>query len=421
MGNISAAVSKKRLEDDFNKIQEFTDPLLPYTRRAFSPQYYEARKWLAQKFTDAGLQIRVDPVGNLIGRLGTLDGPSLSMGSHIDTVEAGGRFDGIVGVLAALEVVRCLGETGTKLSFPLEIIDFVCEEPTIVNLSPLGSRVMSGDVTADMVKMAVTPFGDSLSDAIKKLGGNSDRIPEVRREPGNILGYLELHIEQGPVLEKAGLDIGVVTVVAAPCRAVVSLVGVADHAGATSMSDRRDALAGAAELTLAVEKIVSSPDIVQESVGTVGSLTVSPNMVNIIPGRVDMTVEVRSTVPEALIWAREEIESSLNNLALRRGLEAKIEWLQIEEPVTVPFEMQSIIAEAADEIGISVMHLPSRASHDAAKLAPIAPVGMIFIPCLEGRSHCPEEWADIDDIVTGAKALGQSLLKLDEHFSTKVN
>ena len=182
------------------------------------------------------------------------------------------------------------------------------------------------------------------------------------------------------------------------------------------MSDRRDALAGAAELTLAVEEIINTPDIVQESVGTVGFLKVSPNMVNIIPGRVDMTVEVRSTIPEALDWAREEIEIALNKLAIRRDLEANIEWLQVEQPVPIPLDMQNIILEAAQDIGISTMRLASRASHDAAKLAPIAPVGMLFIPCKNGRSHCPEEWADIDDILTGTQVLAETLLRLDEYF-----
>ena len=419
-GNITERVTKERLQDDLNRLEEFTDPSLPYTRPAFSSHYYDARKWLYQQFQEAGLKTSVDPAGNLIGRLGPSIGPSLCIGSHIDTVEAGGRFDGIVGVLAALEVARCLQDAGIELSYPLEIIDFVCEEPTIVNLSPLGSRIMSGDVTSEMVNIASTPFGESLPGAIERLGGNPAKISEVKRDIGDILGYLELHIEQGPVLEKAGLGLGVVTVVAAPCRAAVSLVGIADHAGATAMSDRRDALAGAAELTLAVEKIVSSPDIVQESVGTVGSLKVSPNMVNIIPGRVDMTVEVRSTVPEALEWAREEIETTFNNLATRRGLEAKIEWLQIEEPVPVPIDMQNIIAQAANDVGVPKMSLASRASHDAAKLAPIAPVGMLFIPCMDGRSHCPEEWADINDIITGTKVLGQALLRLDEYLSTKL-
>ena len=325
-------ISRDRLDADLKRIAQFTDPDLPYTRRAFSPYYEAAREWLAERFRDAGLETRVDPAGNLIGRIGESAGPVLMLGSHTDTVEAGGRFDGIVGVLGALEVVRCLHESGVTLSRPLEVVDFVCEEPSVVNLSPLGSRIMAGDVTADMVALATTPDGGTLPDAIVRLGGDPLRLNEARRKPGDIYGYLELHIEQGPVLERAGMEVGVVTIVAAPCRAVVTLTGVADHAGATAMPDRRDALAGAAELTLAVERIVSTPDIVQESVGTVGFLRVSPNMVNVIPGRVDLTVEVRSTQTEALLWAREEIERSLRETADRRGLGATLEWQHLEEP-----------------------------------------------------------------------------------------
>lgn len=406
-------INPSRIEDDLKRIAEFTDPELPYTRRAFSRYYEEARVWLADRFRDAGLDTRVDAAGNLIGRLGDGDGPVLMLGSHTDTVEAGGRFDGIVGVLGALEVVRCLRESGVTLSRPLELVDFLCEEPSVVNLSPLGSRIMAGDVTADMVARATTPDGSRLTDAIRRLGGDATRLEEARRNPGSIYGYLELHIEQGPVLERAGMEVGIVTVVAAPCRAVVSLTGVADHAGATAMQDRRDALAGAAELTLAVERVVSAPDIVQESVGTVGFLRVTPNMVNVIPGRVDLTVEVRSTQTEALLWAREEIERSLQELADRRGLEATLEWQHLEEPVPIPLHMQDVVAESADSLRLRTLRLPSRASHDAARLAPVSPVGMVFIPCRDGRSHCPEEWAELDDIVTGAQVLAGALLRLD--------
>ncbi len=409
----SLNVKRERLEADLQRLAEFTDPQTPYTRRAFSPQYDEARGWLASRFRDAGLDTHVDAAGNLVGRIGSAAGPVLMLGSHIDTVEAGGRFDGIVGVLGALEVVRCLREDGITLTRPLEVVDFVCEEPSVVSLSPLGSRTMAGDVTAAMVAEASTSFGEALPDAIARLGGDPARLDGARREPGAVFGYLELHIEQGPVLERAGLGIGVVTVVAAPCRAVVSLTGVADHAGATAMADRRDALAGAAELTLAVERIVSSPDIVQESVGTVGFIRVSPNMVNVIPGHVEMTIEVRSTQNEALTWAREEIEGALREISARRSLVAALEWQHLESPVLIPVNMQEIVANAATDLRIPSMRLPSRASHDAARLAPVAPVGMVFIPCRGGRSHCPEEWAEIEDIVAGVQVLGQALLKLD--------
>lgn len=412
-------VNRERMDADVRRLAEFTDPNLPYTRRAFSPEYAAAREWLAQRFRDAGLDTRIDPAGNLIGRLGPGNGPVLMLGSHIDTVEAGGRFDGVVGVVAALEIARRIRETGVALGRPLEIVDFVCEEPTIVDMSPLGSRVMAGDVTAEMIASASAPSGEPLGDAIARLGGDPARLHEARRKPGETLAYLELHIEQGPVLERAGMDVGVVTVIAAPCRAVVSLAGVADHAGATSMADRRDALAGAAELILAVERAASAPDVAQESVGTVGFLRVSPNMVNVIPGRADLTVEARSAQSEALLWVREEIERSLREIAARRRLDATIEWRHLEEPVPIPVEMQEIIAESATDLRMRAMHLPSRASHDAARLAPVAPVGMVFIPCKDGRSHCPEEWADADDIAAGAEVLGRALLQLDARSGAK--
>ena len=413
MNHPSLNVNRERMDADVRRLAEFTDPALPYTRRAFSPEYAAAREWLAHRFRDAGLVTRVDAAGNLIGRLGPADGPVLMLGSHIDTVEAGGRFDGVVGVVGALEIARRIRETGAALAHPLEIVDFVCEEPTIVDMSPLGSRVMAGDVTAEMIASAYAPSGEPLGDAIARLGGDPASLREARRKPGETLAYLELHIEQGPVLERAGMDVGIVTVIAAPCRAVVSLVGAADHAGATSMADRRDALAGAAELILAVERAASAPDVAQESVGTVGFLRVSPNMVNVVPGRADLTVEARSAQSEALLWVREEIERSLREIAARRGLDAAIEWRHLEEPVPIPVEMQEIIAESATDLRMRAMRLPSRASHDAARLAPVAPVGMVFIPCKDGRSHCPEEWADADDVAAGAEVLGRALLRLD--------
>ena len=393
-----------------------TDPELPYTRAAFTPLDHQARAWLTERMREAGLSVRVDAAGNLIGRLAGArdDGPVLMLGSHTDTVQAGGRFDGIIGVLGGLEVVRCLGEAGVTLSRPLELVNFTCEEPTIVSLSPLGSRVMAGDVTPEQASKAQTPSGQRLADAIDDLGGDAAHLERARRKRGDIAGYLELHIEQGPELERQGLEVGVVTAVAAPCRGIVTLTGAADHAGATLMPDRHDALTGASELVLAVERIVSTPDLVHESVGTVGALRVSPNMVNVIPGHVEMTVEVRSTQINALTWAMESIEEELQAIGKRRGLATTIDWMHLEEPVSIPDVMQDAVTQACDDLGIAYLRLPSRASHDAARLAPIANVGMVFIPCKDGRSHCPEEWAELGQIVTGTRVLGQALLRLDQ-------
>jgi len=363
---------------------------------------------------DAGLLVSVDAAGNLIGSLGHSDAPLLMIGSHSDTVLSGGRFDGIVGLVAALEVVRSLRDANIALCSRLEVVDFVCEEPTLPHLSPLGSRIMAGDINKAEVRNASTPTGESLRDAIMALGGSPEDLEKATRSPGQITGYLELHIEQGRVLEENGFPIGVVTVVAAPCRALVQIIGSADHAGATSMRERRDALAAAAEITLGIERIMSSADLIEESVGTVGFLRVSPNMVNVIPGMVEMSIEIRSTSAQSLSWAMESIEGTIESIAKQRSVEIAVDWNHLEDPVTIPPLMREVIAQTCEDLGIRSYPLPSRASHDAARLAPIAPVGMIFIPCLNGRSHCPEEFASIGDIVTGTTVLGQSLLKLDQ-------
>jgi N-carbamoyl-L-amino-acid hydrolase len=408
-------IKPERIERDFKTLETFTDPTALWSRRAFSPEYKEARAWLSEQFRLAGLEVFNDAASNLIGRRGGDGNQVFMMGSHTDTVKSGGRFDGIVGVLGALEIARCLQDSDINLALPLEIVDFTCEEPT-VNLSPLGSRIMAGDVVQNNLKGVVTPFGDTVFDAIDALGGDSSSILKARRISGQIAGYLELHIEQGAVLEKEGLAAGIVTTIAAPCRGRVQFVGSADHAGATPMPDRKDALLGAAELVIAIEKIVTSTGMVDENVGTVGWLNVSPNMINVIPGQVDMSVEVRSTDIESLVISRKSIEDEVVNISERRGLKSNLTWDHLEDPVPLPSYMQDIVKSAFSDLGVPIRQLPSRASHDAARIAPITPAGMVFIRCLEGKSHCPEEWASMDDIVLGTRLLGQSLFRLNENF-----
>ena len=408
-------IKPERIERDFKTLETFTDPTALWSRRAFSPEYKEARAWLSEQFRLAGLEVFNDAASNLIGRRGGDGNQVFMMGSHTDTVKSGGRFDGIVGVLGALEIARCLQDSDINLALPLEIVDFTCEEPT-VNLSPLGSRIMAGDVVQNNLKGVVTPFGDTVFDAIDALGGDSSNILKARRISGQIAGYLELHIEQGAVLEKEGLAAGIVTTIAAPCRGRVQFVGSADHAGATPMPDRKDALLGAAELVIAIEKIVTSTGMVDENVGTVGWLNVSPNMINVIPGQADMSVEVRSTDIESLVISRKSIEDEVVNISERRGLKSNLTWDHLEDPVPLPSYMQDIVKSAFSDLGVPIRQLPSRASHDAARIAPITPAGMVFIRCLEGKSHCPEEWASMDDIVLGTRLLGQSLFRLNENF-----
>ena len=408
-------IKPERIENDLRMLETFTEPDAPWTRRAFSLQNKEAREWLAGQFRAAGLDVYNDAASNLIGRRGGEGDQVFMMGSHTDTVITGGRFDGIVGVLGALEVVRCLQDLDIELSLPLEIVDFTCEEPT-VPISPVGSRIIAGDVTQKDLEGVVTPFEDTIHKAIDDLGGDSSNISKAKRALGQIVGYLELHIEQGAVLEKEELAAGIVTAIAGPCRGTVQFIGSADHAGGTPMPDRRDALVAAAELVLAVEKIVTTTGMSEENVGTVGWLNVSPNMINVIPGQVDMSIEVRSTDLESLVIVRKSLEEEVEKIAENRNLESKLTWDHLEDPVPLPSFMQDIVKSAFTDLSIPIKYLPSRASHDAARIAPITPVGMVFIRCLEGKSHCPEEWASMDDIVLGTRLLGQSLMNLNENY-----
>ena len=407
-------VQASRIQADLTALAQITDPNLPYTRPAFTDLDRQGRKWLTERMREAGLEVRVDPAANLIGRRqGHRDGGAVvMMGSHIDTVRAGGRFDGIIGVLGALEVVRCLNDAGWTTEHPLELVNFTCEEPNAFAISPLGSKLMGGAVTPEQVAAARLPDGTALVDLMDGIGGDQSRLDRVRRRPGAIAGYLELHIEQGPVLEREGIPLGVVTAIAAPLRARVVLTGVADHSGATMMDERYDALCAAAEVVLAVERLCTAQGIT-DTVGTIGQIEVTPNMVNIIPGRVELRVDIRSTRQEFLERLQPEFTREVEAIAARRNIRGDLEWTSIEAPVPIPDGMQTFVRESCEELGYPWMDLPSRAAHDASRIADIAPVGMIFVPCKDGKSHTPEEWAEVEDIARGTRVLCRSLLKLD--------
>lgn len=407
-------VQPSRIQADLTALAQITDPNLPWTRPAFTDLDRQGRQWLTERMREAGLQVRVDPAANQIGwREGNRDGGSvIMMGSHIDTVRAGGRFDGIIGVLGALEVVRALNDAGWTTEHPLEVVNFTCEEPNAFAISPLGSKLMGGAVTPEQVAAARLADGTALVDLIDGIGGDQTRLDRVLRRPGDIAGYLELHIEQGPVLEREGIPLGVVTAIAAPLRARVVITGVADHSGATMMDERYDALCAAAEVVLAVERLCSDPSIT-DTVGTIGQIDVSPNMVNIIPGRVELRVDIRSTRQEFLERLQPAFTREVEAITAQRKVRGDLEWTSIEAPVPIPDPMQDYVRESCQELGYPWMALPSRAAHDASRIADIAPVGMIFVPCKDGKSHTPEEWAELDDIVRGTRVLCRSLLKLD--------
>jgi len=356
--------------------------------------------------TVAGLDVRIDPGGNLIGvRRGADQGlPAIVVGSHTDTVLGGGRFDGMLGVLAGIEVAR---SSPGDLRHTLEIVDFLAEEPTDFGISTVGSRAFAGALSADM--LALRSGERTLADSIASVGGAPDRIQAARRQPGSIAVYLELHIEQGPVLDNEGLRLGVVTAITGIRRFQVRLAGRPDHAGTMPMGLRRDALAGAAEVILALEREWQDGG----GVGTVGRLNVSPNATNVVPGAVELWAEMRSIDPQRLTSAEASFLEAARTIAAQRGLTADIDALSREEPVPIAEHVQAELGEVLRAMGHPVKRLPSFAGHDANQVAKVAPVGMLFVPSRGGRSHCPEEWTDLADAALGARALGEAVLHFD--------
>jgi N-carbamoyl-L-amino-acid hydrolase len=404
--------SAERLAADVQALERLTRPDRPYTRRAFSDEDRAARAWLAARMAETGLEVRVDAAGNVIGRRsGRAPGAPLVIGSHLDTVEEGGRFDGIAGVLAGLEVARCLEAGAHRLARPLEVVNFTCEEPSDFGLSTIGSRAMSGKLDAATAARLRDGSGRTLAEAIDSVGGRAARLDEARRAPGSIARYLELHIEQSASLDQAGVPVGVVTAIAAPSRFRVTVRGRQDHAGGTPMAIRRDALAAAAEIVLAVERIAR--EVGRRMVGTVGALDVRPNMVNIVPGEVWLLADFRGIEPAAIAETVERFEAAAAEVAARRGVAVEVVPLMRDAPLEIGPDMVEQAAAAAEAVGVAHRRVISGASHDANHVATLGPIGMLFVPCREGRSHCPEEWTEPADLAAGTRVLLELVLRLD--------
>lgn len=409
-------VSAERIAADLDALAGLTEPGRPYTRRAFTPLHLEGRSFLLDKFRMAGLVPHVDEGGNLIGRrtgknpdLGTL-----MLGSHSDTVPDGGRFDGIAGVIAALEVARTLFEQGIQLEHNLEIVDFLAEEVSIFGVSCIGSRAMAGIRPEEWLSREVD--GQTLSDGIVRAGGD----PTTQDARSDIRAFLELHIEQGPVLEAERLSIGVVTAIAGITRIEVKIEGRADHAGTTPMDRRADALVAASRFVLDIEALARTMASGKAHfAATVGEFALLPNAANVVPSHVRLLIDIRAERPDdAGIFA-----SALRRTAaeISAGSGTAIALNPISEAAAVPMNsyLQDVLADIAGAIGEGHRRLASGAGHDAAFLARVAPAGMIFIPCRGGRSHAAEEFAETDDIALGASVLLETVKRLDKEMSAE--
>jgi N-carbamoyl-L-amino-acid hydrolase len=405
-------VDAGRIAADIETLATITEPGRPYTRRAFTPLFLEGRRFLEARFQRAGLETRIDSSGNLIGRRpGKEPGRgTLMLGSHSDTVPDGGRFDGIAGVVAALEVARSLEERGITLAHDLEVVDFLAEEVSIFGVSCIGSRGMAGIRPSEWLDRKA---GDlTLKEGLDLVGGN----PNVSEARTDIRAFLELHIEQGPVLETTHLDIGVVTAIAGITRIEVIVSGRADHAGTTPMAGRQDALVAAARLVLAIQDfgraLAETPG---HFAATVGEFEIEPNAANVVPSRVRMLLDVRAERHEDLEEFRRLLDTAVATIVRDAGVAIAAPRVISDNPAT-PMHPDVIRALEAgcQATGASHRLMASGAGHDAAFMARICPAGMIFIPCAGGRSHAPEEWAETTDIALGTAVLLDAVVRLDK-------
>jgi len=377
-------------------------------RPTFSQAHLAARRWFRGQVEQAGLEFRTDGAGNHSALLacGPGDGPTLLLGSHLDSVPEGGRFDGALGVMAAFEVLRTVQDAGQELGMHLEAIDFTDEEGTLVGL--LGSAALVGSLDPDMLQK---PRGGraALVEGLARAGLSEQGLLEARRPSGAIAGYLELHIEQGKRLERAGVRVGIVSGIVGISSYRLAFLGRADHAGTTTMKDRLDAAQGASAFTLAARELVLKdfPDCVVN----VGRMELAPGAFNIVPARADVSLEFRAPDEPAFQRLDAALMECAHASAQGFGLELTAEFLGKHAPTPMSARAQQLFAAACETLGLSHTPLASGAGHDAQSLAKICPVGMIFVPSLDGASHAAREFTKWEDCVNGANVLLQAALR----------
>lgn len=400
-------VSDARIGADIDALAAITEPGRPWTRRSFTPMFDRGRDWLRDAFARAGLTVTTDAGGNLIGRCAGADPGrgTILLGSHSDTVPDGGRFDGIAGVLTALEVARALDEAGITLTHDLAIVDFLAEEVSGFGVSCIGSRAMAGIMPPEW--LAREWQGRTLWDGIASVGG----IPEALGQPlhGPLKAYLELHIEQGTVLEREGTALGLVRAIAGITRIEITVQGRPDHAGTTPMDVRDDALVTAAALVGRIREEGARLRDGRHFTATVGEFEITPNAANVIPGHVRMLIDARAEVREDMeafiAWTQALAEAA-------PGATARV--ISDNPPVPMDADLLAALATAANAGGVSHRPMTSGAGHDAAYMARLGPAAMVFVPSKDGRSHCAEEWTEIAQIAEGAEVIAHAIIALDQ-------
>ncbi len=381
-------------------------------RLSFSQQEIAARQLAFHLMQAAGLSVRMDGIGNLFGRVegrGSETAP-IWVGSHIDTVPSGGKFDGSVGVVAALEVARALREDPDPPGRPVEAVVFVSEESSRFGLATIGSGVAAGIFRPGEFLELRDAEGYRLGDLLSIQGFDADTIASARLSPGDVHAFFEVHIEQGRVLETEGLNIGIATAIANSTRLQMTFIGRADHSGATPMNLRRDAFVAAAHLTATIETLCRGTD--PSVVGTVGVVRVHPCAMNVIPGRVELGIDIRSTSEPAKDEIEEQVKSQAEAIARDRDLQVEINQLARGLPMVMEPKMVDLLEEVCRAESFSYRLMPCGAGHDAMQIARIAKTGLVLIPCREGISHNPAEWTELEEVVQGSRVVLEAVRRL---------
>jgi allantoate deiminase len=400
-----SALQPQRIQDRCDALGRLSELQGGLTRVFLSAEQRQANALVLAWMHEAGMTAGVDAIGNCAGRYeGMRPGlPCLMLGSHLDTVRDAGKYDGMLGVIAAIECVSALNSSGTRLPFAIEVVGFGDEEGVRFGSTLLGSRAVAGTFDPAVLD-AVDAAGVTMRDALRGCGLAPDKIGAVARRPGDVLAYAELHIEQGPVLEAEGLPTGVVTAINGGNRFAIELTGMAGHAGTVPMHLRRDALAAAAECVLAVERIATElPGIV----GTVGRIEALPGAMNVIPGKVRFSLDVRAPTDEKRHAAVAAMRAACEAIAQRRNVAFALSPLWEAKTALCDPELQRQFAAAILAEGARVHHLPSGAGHDGMAIIAIAPIGMLFVRCAGGISHNPAEAVTLADIAAGARVLAR--------------
>lgn len=401
-------VDGARLNDRMGQLARFgANAAGGIDRVAFSDADLEARDWVMGLMREAGLDVTVDLAGNILGRRHGADSdlPPLWLGSHIDSVPGGGNYDGQVGSMAAVEVAWTLADADLSTRHPLDFVIFTNEEG-----GKTGSRALAGEVEARELDLP-TASGFTIGEGIRRIGGDPDRLTEARRDAGTMTAFLELHIEQGAVLETDGFEIGVVEGIVGIRRWNVTVTGAANHAGTTPMDRRQDAMVAAARFVDTVHR--TARDLPGRQVATVGRLQAEPGAPNVIPGKVTLSLEIRDLSMEGIDGVFDAITARAADVAGETGTTFSYDPFYLSRAAPTDRRIRDLVEVSARELGFSTLRMPSGAGHDAQSIALLAPVGMIFVPSTAGISHSPEEYTAPEEVTRGADVLLQTLLGLD--------